>query len=88
MNRLIARYSAIFMVGLLSLGVACGGRSSETGTAAESSGPIGASVAKTGVEVGNQIPGFRMRLSDGSTLTSADLLSEGRPVFFYFFATW
>jgi peroxiredoxin len=43
---------------------------------------------KTGTKVGERIPEFSMRLTDGSTLTSEDLVTEGKPVFLYFFATW
>ena len=43
---------------------------------------------KTGNSVGNRVPDFEIRLVDGSAVTSASLLSEGRPVFLFFFATW
>jgi hypothetical protein len=29
-----------------------------------------------------------MQLADGSVVTSASLLSDGKPVFLFFFATW
>ena len=43
---------------------------------------------KIGSSVGDRIPDFEMRLVDGSTVTSTSLLSESRPVFLYFLATW
>ena len=43
---------------------------------------------KVGTKVGNRVPDFAMRLGDGTTVTSASLISAGKPVFLYFFATW
>ncbi len=43
---------------------------------------------KVGGSVGEHIPEFELRLSDGSGLSSAALLGEQQPVFLFFFATW
>ena len=41
-----------------------------------------------GSKVGNHLPEFDLRLVDGSTVNSAELVSTGKPVFYFFFATW
>ena len=43
---------------------------------------------KVGTEVGNRVPDFTMHLGDGTTVSSASLVSADKPVFLYFFATW
>ena len=43
---------------------------------------------KVGSLVGERVPDFEMYLVDRSTVTSASLLSQDKPVFLYFFATW
>ena len=50
--------------------------------------PLTSAEVKVGSSVGDRIPDFEIRLVDGSTVTSASLLSESRPVFLYFVATW
>jgi len=44
--------------------------------------------AQTGGLAGNQIPDFDMTLVDGSTVSSASLLSAAEPAYLFFFATW
>ncbi len=41
-----------------------------------------------GGDVGDQVPGFDMRLVNGSTINSTELVSAEKPVFYFFFATW
>ena len=41
-----------------------------------------------GSKVGNHLPEFDLRLVDGSTVNSAELVSTGKPTFYFFFATW
>ncbi len=41
-----------------------------------------------GGDVGDQVPGFNMRLVNGSTINSTELVSAEKPVFYFFFATW
>ena len=43
---------------------------------------------KIGYEVGNRGPDIEFTLDDGRTLTSKDLLDEGKPVFLFFTASW
>lgn len=50
--------------------------------------PTQAPSVKVGNQVGDYIPDFSIRLADGSTKTSADLLAESKPVFLFFMATW
>ncbi len=44
-------------------------------------------VPATGNLEGNRIPEFAMTLADGSAVTSATLVEEGRPTFLFFWAT-
>jgi len=44
--------------------------------------------AEVGYAVGNRIPDFALTLADGSTFTSQDIISQGRPVFLFFTASW
>ena len=46
------------------------------------------STAKVGTDVGNRIPDFDFTLTDGSTVTTTDLLATGRPVFIFFYAEY
>ncbi len=46
------------------------------------------SAPEVGIAVGNLAPDFKLRLQDGSELTSAQLREEGRPVFLYFLTSW
>ena len=46
------------------------------------------STAKVGNEVGNRLPDIEFQLTDGSTLTTADLLARNRPVFLFFYAEY
>ena len=43
---------------------------------------------EVGNAVGNLAPDFKLRLVDGSELTSAQLREEGRPVLLYFLTSW
>ena len=42
---------------------------------------------KIGNNIGDRIPDFEIVLTDGSPITSAGLLQNGRPAFLFFFAT-
>ena len=46
------------------------------------------STAKVGTDEGNRIPDFDFTLTDGSTVTTADLLATGRPAFIFFYAEY
>ena len=48
----------------------------------------GESTPEVGIAVGNLAPDFKIRLLDGSELTSAQLRDEGRPVLLYFLTSW
>lgn len=41
-----------------------------------------------GTQVGTRIPEFRIIYADGSEVTSASLIENGKPVFMFFFTTW
>lgn len=50
--------------------------------------PVPTSTAKVGTDVGNRIPDFDFMLTDGSTVTTTDLLATGRPAFIFFYAEY
>ena len=43
--------------------------------------------ADIGNQIGDQISEFSLELADGSTVTSAGLVAEGRPTYLFFWAT-
>lgn len=45
-------------------------------------------VVEVGYKKGMHIPEFGMSLLDGTRVTSAKLVEEGKPTFIYFHATW
>ena len=46
---------------------------------------VSAPLTSVGSQVGDRITPFTLRMVDGSTLTSGDLLSRNRPTFLFFF---
>ncbi len=46
-----------------------------------------AASAEVGNQVGDRVPDFALELADGTTVTSASLVAEGRPTFLFFWAT-
>ena len=47
-----------------------------------------ASPMEVGYKVGMHVPEFGMSLLDGSRITSAGIVDEGKPAFIYFHTTW
>ena len=43
---------------------------------------------EVGYKVGMRVPEFGLSLLDGSQVTSAGIVDEGKPVFIYFHTTW
>jgi len=43
---------------------------------------------KVGTAVGKTVPHFEFTLIDGTKKSTAQLASQGKPVFLFFFATW
>ena len=79
MRRSVGVLSIVISASIL-VGLACSGQSQQPQESSEST--------KIGTNVGERVPEFIMRLTDRSTASSADLVTEGKPVFLYFFATW
>ena len=73
---------ALVAVGLAA-GLGCGASSAPSEAANES--VAAAPLTSVGIRVGDRITPFTLRLVDGSTLTSSDLLSRNRPTFLFFF---
>ena len=74
---------AVGLLGLVAGGIFYG--SSQSSDQAPLSTNAGLDV---GSDVGDQVPEFDLRLVDGSTVNSAELVSAEKPVFYFFFATW
>jgi hypothetical protein len=74
---------------LLALGCAAAAPAPVTSMPEAQSGEApGSLTPATGARVGERVPDFAVNLADGSTVTSVELLAQGRPTFLYFFATW
>ncbi|MBU18484.1 MAG: hypothetical protein CL725_12405 [Chloroflexi bacterium] len=43
---------------------------------------------EVGTAVGKTVPHFEFTLIDGTKRSTAQLASQGKPVFLFFFATW
>ena len=87
----VGTISVALSVGVFILGLACNIQPPEPEAPAATSGSASesrSSNVKIGTKVGERLPEFSMRLTDGRLLTSEDLVTEGKPVFLYFFATW
>ena len=99
-KRLPALAVAAASLVLLVLGAACGSEPAEptaapapTDTAVPQptetpASQTGESAPEVGINVGNLAPDFKLRLVDGTELTSAQLREEGRPVLLYFLTSW
>ena len=102
MRQTLGRLVVILSAVLLSIGLACGGRTSssaegetpadvpteDAATTSTSGAPALANDIKIGSKVGNRILEFSMRLADGSTVSSTSLANAKKPAFLDFFATW
>ena len=69
------------LVLLFSLGCGTASQPGSSGPAA----PASASSVSAGNQVGDLIRPFTLRLADGNTVTSGDLLSQNRPTLLFFF---
>jgi len=67
----------------LTLVLGCGTSSAPLEAVNESK--AAAPLTSVGIQVGDRITPFTLRLVDGTTLTSGDLLSRNRPTFLFFF---
>ena len=82
MRRIIGLLFPFFVLCLLfTLG--CGNNSASSGAAKEV--VAAAPLTSVGVQVGDRITAFTLRMADGSTLTSGDQLSRNRPTLLFFF---
>ena len=64
-----------------ALGCGTSSKPAETSSSVVASVPL----VSVGIQVGDRIKPFTLRMVDGSTLTSNDLLSRNRPTFLFFF---
>ncbi len=79
---------AILMVFALSLfGCTSENESAASGLKANQESELLDSIV-VGTQVGTRIPEFRIIYADGSEVTSASLIENGKPVFMFFFTTW
>ena len=58
--------------------------------AADLQAPVAISLenAETGIAVGNLIPDFDIRLNNGNIVSASNQVEDGKPTFYFFFATW
>ena len=73
--------------------LACGSAATEavpasTQNPGQIAAPISNIAPEVGTNVGNTIPHFEFMLVDGTNISTAQLASEGQPVFLFFFTTW
>ena len=57
-------------------------------TASATAPPIVKNPPMIGTNVGNTVPNFEFTLVDGTKISTAQLSSQGKPVFLFFFAIW
>ena len=80
------RFTAICIVLGAMLASACG--SEEPAAPSPTVAPVSSAIDfKIGNNIGDRIPDFEIELTDGTPITSAGLLQNGRPAFLFFFAT-
>ena len=83
---MLKKVSAI-CIGLVALAAAACG-SEEPAAPSPTVAPVQSAIDfKIGNNIGDRIPAFEIVLTDGSPITSAGLLQNGRPAFLFFFAT-
>ena len=84
---LLKKTSAILLAAFaVVLTAACG--SEEPPAPSPAVAPVTSAVDfKIGNNIGDRIPNFEIVLTDGTPITSAGLLQNGRPAFLFFFAT-
>ena len=88
MSKGIARRGAwwfVFLPLALWLVTALGCGTSSAPSVAVKEVVVSAPLTSVGIQVGDRITPFTLRLVDGSTLTSGDILSQNRPTFLFFF---
>ena len=89
MSRLLALPIMAVVIGAL----ACGSAATEaipasTQNPVQIAAPISNVEPEVGTSVGNKIPHFEFTLADGTSISTAQLASEGQPAFLFFFTTW
>ena len=70
------------LIGVVVGGIFVGTQSSAPAQISPSTG------LEIGYDVGNHVPDFDLKLVDGRTVNSAELVSGDKPAFYFFFATW
>ena len=85
--QLLKKTSAVLLaVVVVVLAAACG--SEEPPAPSPTVAPVTSAIDfKIGNNIGDRIPDFEIVLTDGTPITSAGLLQNGRPAFLFFFAT-
>ncbi len=75
----------LFLPALLILALVMGCGTSSEPAQSGIPAPVSGSAVSLGSHVGDRIKPFALRLVDGSTVTSNDLLDQNRPTFLFFF---
>ncbi len=71
------------LVAALAFAMGCG--TSSAPPESSDQGEVGAPAVSLGIQVGDRIRPFTLRLVDGSTLTSDTLLTQNQPTLLFFF---
>ncbi len=80
------RFTVICLALIVALAVACG--SEDPPAPSPTVAPVTSAIDfKIGNNIGDRIPDFEIKLTDGTPIASAGLLRNGRPAFLFFFAT-
>ncbi len=83
---LLKKVTVVCMVLVALVVAACG--SEEPAAPSPTVAPVSSAIDfKVGNNIGDRIPDFEIELTDGTPITSAGLLQNGRPAFLFFFAT-
>ena len=85
-TQLLKKISAMCIALAALLVAACG--SEDAPAPSPTVAPVSSAIDfKIGNNIGDRIPDFEIKLTDGTPITSAGLLQNGRPAFLFFFAT-
>ena len=86
MNHSASHYRLLSLcLPFLALGFALGCATGSQPVSSAPAAPASVSTVSMGNQTGDLIRPFTLRLADGSTITSGDLLSQNRPTLLFFF---
>lgn len=88
----VAIVAGVAAIALVAIGAATmfmlSGSANEQHQEATTSAGLSPINAETGIAVGDKVPDFDIQLNNGNIVSAANLVAEGKPTFYFFFATW